>query len=77
MAPDHIERHEADRFGRETVTSGEQIPLLQRSIGQDLVRIDRAMGVRGNSLLGATAEAIDAALLAIAEARQALKGCAA
>lgn len=73
---DEIERHEVDEAGRLVITIGEAIPLLQRSIAQDLVRIDRQLGIKGG-LLTAIATAIDEALLAVAEARAALMGEAA
>ena len=60
----------------DVITIGEAIPLLQRSIAQDLVRIDRQLGNKGG-LLTAIATAIDEALLAVAEARAALMGEAA
>ena len=73
---DEIERIDVDSAGRQTVTTGDAIPLLDRSIAQDLVRIERAIGSKP-SLLGATAAAIDEALLAIEEARLAITGGAA
>ena len=48
------------------------VPLLRASIGVELVQIEKSLSGRGKTLLSATAAAIDEALLAIAEARQAL-----
>ena len=61
-------------FGIQTVMNGEEVPLLDRSIGQDLTRIDSALSGKGSTLLSAIAHAIDEALLAIEEARQLLQG---
>lgn len=66
---DEIVRYD-DRWA-ETARDG-KIPLLQRSIGQDL--IEMAQGRKcSEKLLRANAAAIDEALLAIAEARAALE----
>lgn len=70
---DEIECHEVDEAGFLLVTIGEAIPLLQRSIAQDLVRIDRQLGQKAG-LLSAIGAAIDEALLAVAEARAQLMG---
>ena len=48
------------------------VPLLQASIGFELIQIEKSMSGRGKTLLSATAAAIDEALLAVAEARQVL-----
>lgn len=48
------------------------VPLLQASIGFELVQIEKSFSGRGKTLLSATAAAIDEALLAVAEARQLL-----
>lgn len=70
---DEIECHDVDVAGRPIITVGEAIPLLRRSIGQDLVRIDRMLSQRA-SLLSAIAVSIDEALLALEEARLMLAG---
>ncbi len=71
---DHIER--LDPTSGRTLAEGDAIPLLQRSIGQDLRGIEAQLGLKakGQTLLSATAGAIDEALLAIAEAQAALGG---
>ncbi len=52
----------------------EQVPLLDRSIANDLMRIDSAISGKGQTLLSAIAHSIDEALVAIAEARLLLQG---
>lgn len=66
---EEIEQHFSD--GREMV-SGDQVPLLHRSISQDLLQLERAIGARGKTLLSAIAASIDEALLAAEQARQTL-----
>lgn len=74
---DHIEH--IDLASGETIAEGDNVPLLQRSIAQDLRQIEGQLGAhaKGRTILGATADAIDEALLAAAEARAALPGEAA
>ena len=71
---DHIEH--IDRESGDTIAEGEGVPLLQRSIAQDLRQIEGRLGVhaKGRTILGATADAIDEALLAAAEAKAELAG---
>ncbi|NCP19054.1 MAG: hypothetical protein GW855_07845 [Erythrobacter sp.] len=71
---DHIERSD----GTGVIATDEDIPLLQRSIGQDLREIEARLGLnaKGNTILSAIASSIDEALLAAAEAQLALKGLA-
>lgn len=59
-----------------TVKTGNEVPLLQRSIAQDLRDMERRLGAQvvGKTLFSANAAAIDEALLAIEEARAALCG---
>lgn len=52
--------------------SGDQVPLLQRSIGQDLTRIEATIAAKGCTLLAAIAASIDEALMALAEGRESL-----
>lgn len=61
-------------FGVKSTTTGEEVPLLDRSIGQDLTRIESALSGKGLTLLSAIAASIDEALLAIEEATQLLQG---
>lgn len=58
---DHIERIGA---------VGAAIPLLQRSIADDLRRIESQLGAKGGTLLSAIAAAIDQALLAAQQAKE-------
>lgn len=60
--------------GRELAIDG-AVPLLERSIGRDLRSIETLLGrdARGRTLLSANAAAIDEALLALAEAREAMR----
>lgn len=53
---------EIERDGRDVTTA---VPLLDRSIAQELRRIDGTLG--GSIVLRAVAHAIDEALLALAE----------
>jgi len=50
----------------------EEVPLLDRSIAQDLMQIEAQLGGRGKTLLSAIAESINEALLAAQEARDVL-----
>ena len=61
------------------IAEGEDVPLLQRSIAQELRDLESRLGLnaKGRTMLSATANAIDEALLAAAEAQLALKGPAA
>lgn len=61
-------------FGMSTSMSGDEVPLLERSIANDLMRIDSAISGKGNTLLSAIAHSIDEALVAIEEARRLLRG---
>ena len=61
-------------FGVTSSISGEQVPLLERSIANDLMRIDSAISGKGKTLLSAIAHSIDEALIAIEEARRVLRG---
>lgn len=69
---DYIEQRGPD-FGAVRIDNA--VPLLDRSISRDLRNLEAQFGnaVRGKTLLSANAAAIDEALLAIAEARQALE----
>ncbi|MFZ5747897.1 MAG: hypothetical protein ACOY45_09615 [Pseudomonadota bacterium] len=60
--------------GRELAVDAE-VPLLDRSIGRDLRSIETFLGrdAKGRTLLSANAAAIDEALLALAEAREAMR----
>lgn len=73
---DAIERTEVDAAGVKTVTIGEAIPLLQRSVSGDLEMIAREVPKHAR-LLRALGAAIDEALLAGAEAQAALRKVAA
>ena len=68
---DHIERRGRDG---EVIAVGEQIPLLQRSIAQDLRHLERVLSIPVGTLtlLSGTAQAIDDALTELEEARMAL-----
>jgi hypothetical protein len=61
---------------REVTAAGDEVPLLQRSIAQDLRDMESRLGrvAVGKTLLSANAAAIDEALLAIEEARAELRG---
>ena len=59
---DHIEQHEGGMVRTDT-----QVPLLQRSIANDLRQIEASLGGKGKTLLFAIAEAIDEALIALVE----------
>lgn len=61
-------------FGVSTSTSGDDVPLLDRSIANDLMRIDSVISGGGNSLIAAIAHSIDEALVAIEEARRLITG---
>ena len=50
------------------IAANDAVPVLQRSIGHDLVRIERCLSPSGPTLLSATAAAIDEALLELVEA---------
>ena len=65
-----------DAASGDTIAEGEGIPLLRRSIAQDLRQIEGQLGAhaKGRTILGATADAIDEALLAAAEAKADLPG---
>lgn len=52
--------------------SGDQIPLLKRSIAHDLIRIEKSLAAQPPTLLSAIAHSIDEALLAISEAQRVL-----
>lgn len=71
---EHIEH--IDIASGDTIAEGEGVPLLQRSIAQDLRQIEGQLGAhaKGRTILGATADAIDEALLAAAEAKAELAG---
>ena len=69
-----IERQLVDDAGKRMVITAPEVPLLQRSIGLDLSWIERSLSGRGKTLLSATHEAIDEALLALEEARKLLAG---
>lgn len=60
----------------ETIARDEEVPLLQRSIAQDLRDIEARLGLnaKGRTILSAIASSIDEALLAGAEAEKALGG---
>lgn len=59
---DEIEQHEGGM-----VRTDQAVPLLQRSIANDLRQIEAVMGGKGQTLLFAIAEAIDEALIALVE----------
>lgn len=56
------------------LAEGAEIALLERSIGNDLLHIERQMGRKcvGTTILSALAASIDEALLALEEAQAAL-----
>lgn len=56
------------------ITEGDAVPLLQRSIAQDLLRIESALSGKGTTLLSKLAASIDEAIVLIEEARQLLGG---
>lgn len=60
---DEVEQH----FDDGTVRQGINVPLLQRSIANDLRQIEAALGGKGTTLLFAIATAIDEALIALTE----------
>ncbi len=60
---DEIEQHMDDG----TVRTDQAVPLLQRSIANDLRMIEAQLGGKGQTLLFAIAEAIDEALIALVE----------
>jgi len=64
---DEVERHPT---GGGQITRNRQIPLLHRSISQDLIQIERGIGAKGKTLLSALAASIDEALLAAEQARK-------
>jgi len=63
---DEIEQHAHDWRG-ETVLVGEQVPLLHRSIANDLVMMAKQPELFSPKLLMAIAASIDDALLALVE----------
>lgn len=65
----HVEQHFDDGSSRE----GDAVPLLERSIGHDLVRIEKSLG-GSQTLLSAIAVSIDEALLAAQSARSLIVG---
>jgi hypothetical protein len=69
---DHIEQIPLDGG---PVLVNDQVPLLQRSIGADLIRIEAAMSAKGKTLLSAIAASIDEAVVALAEAKAATALC--
>lgn len=68
---DQIEVTQADSG---STICGTAVPLLHRSIGQDLMRVESAMGGQGKTVFSAIAASIDEALIAIEEARGLLRG---
>ena len=62
---EYIERWDMGPGG--TSVKNEELPLLDRSIGNDLLHIDKTLGTKGG-ILTATADSINAALLAMTEA---------
>lgn len=69
---DHLERTDVDDDGQTVISVDEAIPLLQRSISDDLEMIAREVPKRAK-VLRAIGAAIDEALLAAAETRAALR----
>lgn len=69
---DEIEH--VDAASGETLARDDGVPLLQRSIAQDLRDIEGRLGlaVNGQTILSAIESAIDEALLAVAEAQSEL-----
>lgn len=59
-------------MGAGEVLKDTQVPLLQRSIAQDLTRAEATISAKGKTLLSAIALSIDEALVALAEARESL-----
>lgn len=55
-------------------TKGSAVPLLDRSIAQDLLRIESSLSGKGTTLLFKLAASIDAAIVSIEEARRLLGG---
>lgn len=53
--------------------SNEEVTLLDRSIGHDLIRLEAAISAKGLTLLSAIAASIDEALTSIEEARRPLQ----
>lgn len=64
---DEIEQHSHDPIRGTITREGHAVPLLQRSIGNDLRQMESALGGKGKTLLFAIAEAIDEALIALVE----------
>lgn len=62
---DEIEQH-----GDGMTRTDTDVPLLQRSIANDLRQIEAQMGGKGKTLLFAIATSIDEALLALVEENQ-------
>ena len=60
---DDIEQHPDNG----TLRQGVEVPLLQRSIANDLRQLETVLGAKGKTNLFAIAAAIDEALLALAE----------
>lgn len=71
---DDIERTDVDNSGCAVTTPGNQLSLLERSIGIDLGAIVGTSADRQRKLIRATHLSIDEALLALEEARQMLAG---
>ena len=55
------------RFDDGTIRQGIGVPLLQRSIANDLRQLEAVLGAKGKTNLFAIAAAIDEALLALVE----------
>lgn len=55
------------RFDDGTIRQGISVPLLQRSIANDLRQLEAVLGAKGKTNLFAIAAAIDEALLALVE----------
>ncbi len=71
---DQVERLDARSL--DVIASGDEIPLHERSIGQDLAQMERWLGIeaRDRTLLSAIAASIRIALSAVDEARTLLRG---
>ena len=64
---DEIEQHSHDPIRGTVTREGNAVPLLNRSIANDLRQIEAQLGGKGKTLLFAIAEAIDEALIALVE----------
>ncbi|MEA3264923.1 MAG: hypothetical protein U9R07_15715 [Pseudomonadota bacterium] len=73
LTDDSLERTDVDDQGVTVITVGEAIPLLQRSVSNELDRV-ASVSFRHTRLLRAIGISVDEALLAATEAKLLLQG---